>query len=196
MTRSEKTTTDETTIPAPLGEQIKRVQGLAERPRTLTEWGTAIGDIVDSAGIDVGLESLCTTDRSPHEARFDGTSQHFVCVQDAFIVPSVVGDVDEVEISTESPISGERITATIADGEVETDPPDAVMSIGVADDASEPPADADARELSYGKICPYGHAFVDRGEYHEWAETVDAVTMAAPLGAAFELASAIGEATT
>lgn len=192
---TEPTDTESTAIPEDLGEQLRTVQGLDDRPRTLREWGTAVGELVGREDVDVGLSALCTTDESPHRARFDGTTQHFVCVQDAFIVPSVVEDVDTVEIETVSPVSGEPVAATLAGDDVETDPPDAVMSVGVEADVSEPPADADSPEIAYGKICPYGHAFRDRTEYEEWAETVDAVTMVASLESAFELAEAIDEAT-
>lgn len=155
----------------------------------------AIGEVVGREEIDVGLNALCTTDRSPHVARFGGTTQHFACVPDAFIVPSVVGDVETVEIETESPVSGDRIEVTVTADGVETDPPDAVLSVGVAADVTESPADADSPEIAYGNICPYGHAFPAREEYEQWAETVDADTMVAPLEDAFRLAQAIGNAT-
>lgn len=183
-------------IPAALGEQLQRVQGLADPPRTLTEWGAAIGDIVGQEDVDVGLQALCTTDESPHRARFDGRTQHFVCVQDAFIVPAVVDGADTVDIETESPVSGDRISIEVDGDDVITDPPDAVMSIGVEAGLSEDAVDGEARSLSYGMICPYGHAFVDREEYEEWAESVEAVTMVAPLSGAVRLARAIEVATS
>ena len=194
---SESTDTEanrETDIPVAVGERLQTALQLDERPRTLTEWGEAMGDIVSRENIDVGLNALCTTDQSPHRARFDGTTQRFVCVQDAFIVPYVVSDVETVEITTESPVSGERIEVTVTDNEVTTDPAEAVMSVGVAADISEPATDADSPEIAYGKICPYGHAFPNREEYEQWADTVDAVTMVAPLEDAFQLARAIGNA--
>ena len=195
---SESTDTEsnrETNIPVAVGERLQTALRLDERPRTLTEWGEAMGDIVSREDIDVGLNALCTTDQSPHRARFDGTTQHFVCVQDAFIVPYVVSDVETVDITTESPVSGERIQVTVTDNEVTTDPAEAVMSVGVAADISEPATDADSPEIAYGKICPYGHAFLNREEYEQWADTVDAVTMVAPLEDAFQLARTIGNAT-
>jgi hypothetical protein len=194
---SESTDTEsnrETDIPVAVGERLQTALRLNERPRTLTEWGEAMGDIVSREDIDVGLNALCTTDQSPHCARFDDTTQHFVCVQDAFIVPYVVNDVETVEITTESPVSGERIEVTVTDNEVTTDPTEAVMSVGVAADISEPATDDDSPEIAYGKICPYGHAFLNREEYEQWADTVDAVTMVAPLEDAFQLARAIGNA--
>ena len=195
---SESTDTEsnrETDIPVAVGERLQTALRLNERPRTLTEWGEAMGDIVSREDINVGLNALCTTDQSPHRARFDGTTQHFVCVQDAFIVPYIVSDVETVEITTESPVSGERIEVTVTDNEVTTDPTEAVMSVGVAADISEPATDDDSPEIAYGKICPYGHAFLNREEYEQWADTVDAVTMVAPLEDAFQLARAIGNAT-
>ena len=185
----------ETEIPPVVGEQLQVAFRLDDRPRTLREWGAAIGNIVEREGIDVELSALCTTDQSPHKARFDGTTQHFLCVQDAFIVPSVADDVDTVDITTESPVSGERIEVTVTDDGVETTPPGAVMSVGVSTDLSETPDTAGSPEMAYGEICPYGHAFRDRDEYEQWTETVDAVTMVAPLEDAVQLARAIDEAT-
>jgi hypothetical protein len=182
-------------IPAPLGDQLQRVQGLADPPRTLTEWGAAIGDIVREEDIEVGLQALCTTDESPHRASFDGRTQHFVCVQDAFIVPAVVDGADTVAIETESPVSGDPISIEVDGDDVTTDPPDAVMSVGVEANPADDAVAGDARSLSYGMICPYGHAFVDREEYAQWAETVDAHTMVAPLTGALRLARAIEAAT-
>lgn len=183
-----------TEIPPAVGLGLQAALGLDERPRTLQGWGEAMGEIVSREDIDVGLDALCTTDQSPHQAHFDGTTQHFVCVQDAFIVPYVVNDVETVDITTESPVNGEPIEVSITDDQVEIDPEGAVMSFGVAADIS-PPKNADSQEIAYGKICPYGHAFKDRSEYVTWAETVDAATTVAPLEAAFQLAKAIGNAT-
>lgn len=185
----------ETEIPEAVGTRLQAALGLEDRPRTLTEWGTAMGEVVGRDGIDAGLDALCTTDQSPHRAEFDGTTEHFLCVQDAFIVPYVVGDVETVEVTTVSPVSGQRIEVTVTGGEVETDPQDAVMSVGVAADVSAPAADPERPEIAYGKVCPYGHAFPTRSEYERWAETVDAVTMEAPLEDAVRLARAIGDAT-
>lgn len=184
-----------TVIPTAVGEGLQTALRLDDRPQTLEGWGKAMGEIVRREGIDVGLNTLCTTEQSPHQAQFNGTTQHFVCVQDAFIVPYVVSDVETVEITTESPVSGEQIEVTVVGDEIETDPANAVMSMGVAADISEPSAEADSPEIAYGKICPYGHAFVNRDEYEQWAETVDAVTMVAPLEDAFRLAEAIGSVT-
>lgn len=188
-------TTQRTAIPTPLGERLQTVLALDDRPRTLTEWGEAIGDIADREGIKTGIRALCTTDESPHAARFDGITQHFLCVQDAFIVPYVTDDVETVEITTESPTSGDPIEITVTDDRAETDPPSAVLSVGVAADATAPPAETDTLGAAYGQICPYGNAFRTREEYEQWAGTVDAVTMATPVEDALRLAAAIGEAT-
>lgn len=196
MTESDNTVSNpEAKIPAAVGERLQIAHRLDDRPRTLREWGRAIGDIVSREDIDVGLGALCLTDQSPHRARFDGTTQHFACVQDAFIVPYVVDDVGTVEITTESPVSGERIEVTVADGGIEADPPGAVTSVGVAADVAEQPVNAESPEIAYEKICPYGHAFLNREEYEEWAATVDEATMVTPLGDTFQLAQAIADAT-
>jgi len=184
--------TQETDIDPAVSNALQNALHLPEQPQTLREWGEAMGELVSRSDIDGGLETLCTTEQSPHRAAFDGQVEHFVCVQDAFIVPFLANDVDTVDITTESPLRGERIEVTLTDETAEITPAGAVMSFGVSDDVTDPPADLDSPELAYGKVCPYGHAFPDQAAYEEWAETVDAVTMSAPLANALELGRAIG----
>lgn len=182
-------------IPAELGERLAIALDLDERPGTLGDWADAMARIVEREDIDAGPEVLCTTEESPHRARFGGETQHYLCVQDAFIVPYLVDDVDTVEVTTESPVSGEVIEIGVTDDGLDVEPAAAVMSFGVEADVTEPTADAESPAIAYGKICPYGHAFRDREEYEEWAATVDAVTMVAPMADALHLARAIGRAT-
>jgi len=179
-------------IPRELGERLALALDLPDRPETLGDWADAMARIVEREDIDAGPEVLCTTDESPHRARFGGETQHYLCVQDAFIVPSLVEDVDTVEVTTESPVSGDPIEITATDDGSDVEPDGAVMSFGVAADVSAPPADAESPAFAYGEICPYGHAFRNRGEYEEWAATVDAVAMVAPMADALYLARAIG----
>lgn len=182
-------------IPGELGERLALALDLADRPETLDDWADAMARIVEREDIDAAPEVLCTTEESPHRARFGGETQHYLCVQDAFIVPYLVEDVDTVEVTTESPVSGDLIEITVTDDALDVEPDGAVMSFGVAADVSEPPTDADSPAVAYGQICPYGHAFRDREEYEQWAATVDAVTMVAPMADALHLARAIGRAT-
>jgi hypothetical protein len=194
-TRTDDAANESPTIPDELAQLLQRAFRLEHRPETLRGWGEAMGTIVEREGLEIGLQTLCTTEHSPHKARFNGRTQHFVCVQDAFIVPYVTEDVETVEITTESPVTHEVIEATVTGDDVTIDPPEAVMSFGIADEVPDPDADAHSPELAYGLLCPYGHAFRDRAEYDSWAETVDAVTTVAPLTDALDLAKGIGAAT-
>jgi len=189
-----ESTSRETQITPEVGEALQTAFGLAAPPRTFEECGQAIGAIARREGLAFDLDTLCGTDDSPHRAEFGDQVRQFICVQDAFIVPYVADGVERVEITTESPIRGDRIEAVVEDGAVETDPADAVMSFGVASDVSPPAENPDSPVLAYDKICPYGHAFTSEAAYEEWAATVDAVTMHAPLADAIELAAAIDRA--
>lgn len=175
-------------IPVEVGEALATALDLARRPETLGDWARAVAGVVEREGVSMRPETLCTTSQSPHKAHFGNGTQHYRCVQDAFVVPYLIEDVDTVDITTECPESGERIEITVTGGGVEVDPSGGVMSIGVAEDVTEPDGEADAPALAYERICPYGHAFSNRGEYEAWAGSVDAVTMVAPVEHALHFA--------
>lgn len=182
------------TIPAALGERLRTLLDLEARPETFGDWVDAMARVVAREGLDVDLDALCTTDDSPHRARFDGRVQHYRCVQDAFVVPFLAPDVDRVEIETASPVGGAPIAIAVGPDGVDVEPPTVVLSFGVAADPD--PTDDASPALAYGQVCPYGHAFRSAAEYETWADRVDAVTMpvSVPDGLAFarELARAVG----
>jgi hypothetical protein len=182
-------------IPAEVGEALATALDLPHRPETVGDWARAMARVVEREDLSVSPETLCTTPQSPHKAHFGNETQHYRCVQDAFIIPYLIGDVDTVDITTECPESGTRIEITVTDDGVEVEPSGGVMSIGVADDVTEPGGDADTPALAYENICPYGHAFSSRGAYAEWAECVDAVTMVTPLEHALHFARTLVHAT-
>lgn len=182
-------------IPAEVGEALATALDLAGRPETLGDWARAVAGVVERDDVSMRPETLCTTTHSPHEAHFGNETQHYLCVQDAFIVPYLIEDVDTVDITTECPESGEPIEITVTDDGIDVAPSDGVMSIGVADDVTEPDGDADIPPLAYERICPYGHAFSNRGAYEAWAERVDAVTMVAPVEHARHFARTLVNAT-
>lgn len=182
------------TIPAPMGEQLRRTLGLDDRPRTFGDWVESIAVVTDRDGIEPTLDALCTTDASPHRATFDGRTQHYRCVQDAFIVPFLADDVDRVDIETQSPVSGDPIAITVAESGVEVDPDGTVTSFGV-DAAVEPPAGGpSSAALAYRHVCPYGHAFAAPAEYERWAADTDAHTMRVSVADTLAFARAIGRA--
>lgn len=188
-------------VPAPLGERLQTAFRLDERPRTFADWVGAMARVVERDGLTLDLDTLCTTDRSPHRAAFDGETRYFRCVLDAMIVPFLFDDVDTVAVRTAGPLSGDAVEIVV-DGRavgvgvkgraVEVEPPGALTSFGVADDVSEPGPDEMGPSLAYGRVCPYVRAFPSPGEYETWAGTVDAVTVPVPVEDALELARALG----
>lgn len=180
------------TIPEPLGEQLRLALGLDQRPAVFGDWVDALAFIAERDDLDVDLDLLCTTEDSPHRATFDGRTEHYQCVLDAVMVPFLAADVDAVDIETRSPIRDEPVELTVTESDLTATPADAVMSFGVAADATEPAADLPSPILAYGRFCPYGKAFPTREEYEEWAADVDALTMAVSMEDTFELARALG----
>lgn len=179
-------------IPEPIGENLQIALGLPDRPETFGDWVAAMAAVTDRDGIDVDLDTLCTTDDSPHRASFDGETQHYQCTQDAFIVPFLTDDVEEVEILSESPVRGEVVRITVTETDVDVDPSSAVMSFGVAADVDPPDEGVPAPVFAYAQVCPYGNAFVSSAEYEAWAREVDGRTMAVSVEDTLELARALG----
>lgn len=180
-------------IPGPLGEGLRTALGLDERPSRFGDYVDAMARFVDRAGLAVDLDTLCTTDESPHRALFCGTVQHYHCTLDAIIVPFIEAAVDRVVVETASPVSGSRIEYTVTEAEIVPDPASAVLSFGVGTDLN-PPAEPDPA-LAYRRVCPYGKAFVSLDEYERWAAEVDAHTMPITMADGLALARALGEMT-
>lgn len=180
------------TTPSWLGEQVQLVLDLDGPPETFGDWIDALARIAERDGIELTPDVLCTTDDSPHLARFAGRTQHYACVQDPIVLPFLDADIDRVEIDTESPVSGTPITLDVTRSGMEADPVGTVFSFGVDATADGPPADGLTAESIYPLFCPYGHAFPSREEYLEWDDGVDAYTMTASRADTLAWARAIG----
>ena len=181
-------------ISEPLGEQLQAVFAVDERPRRFGDVVGAVASFVDRAGVEGNLEALCTTDESPHRATFRGRTQHYLCTLDALVVPFLADDVTTVDVETVSPVSGRRVTFSVSEGGIDADPPNAVLSFGVAGDAGSRSTADHGPVVAYRQICPYGKAFASRAEYDDWASGVDAYTTAISAADALELARALGRA--
>lgn len=179
-------------IPDRLGRQIRRVLALDERPAVFGDWVEALARVAERDDFDLDMDALCTVEESPHEARFGGATRYYQCVQDPIIVPFLAADVDRVEIHTRSPERGEPVELTVTESSIESDPTDAVFSVGVDASAEGPPDDGVSPAFAYGLFCPYGHAFASSDEYKEWDERVDAFTMAVSMSDTYEWAQAMG----
>ncbi|QIO25273.1 organomercurial lyase [Haloarcula sp. JP-L23] len=142
------------------------------------------------------METLCTTETSRHEAIIDGEPLYFHCVLDALVVPFLREADDPVTIRSESPASGTVVEIQAGQDSLTVEPPDAVMSFGVAADVEAPAADDVDLSLGYEWFCPYTNAFPTDAEYEEWAAKTDAVTMAIPMDVAHQLARDIPDIGT
>lgn len=181
-------------VPEPLGEQLQAVFAVDERPRTFGDVVDAVADLADRAGIEVDLETLCTTDESPHRATFRGRTRHYLCPQDALVVPFLAEDVTAVDVETVSPVRGRRVEFTVSEAGIDADPPETVLSFGVASDAGDRSTADHGPVVAYRQICPYGKAFASRAEYDAWAADVDAYTTVISMADALEFARALGRA--
>ncbi|MFB6352671.1 MAG: organomercurial lyase [Halobacteriales archaeon] len=180
-------------IPRPLGEGLQLALDLDQRPRDFGEYVDEMATLVEREGLEVDLDTLCTTDESPHKATFGGETQHYHCTLDAVIVPFLAEDVGRVDVETVSPVSGDRITYTVAGSSIVAEPGEAVLSFGVGTDVERPPPDARSPALAYRRVCPYGKAFVSHGEYERWAEATEGHTMAMSLEDALALSEALAD---
>lgn len=179
-------------IPPDVADTFRVALGLDEPPKTIGEWAAATTRLFGDVGITVGLEDMCTTDTSKHEARFNNEVRHFHCVLDTLLVPFVLDEPTTVDIRSRSPVSGAIIELSVTREDISVDPESAVMSFGVAADVG-PPDDLEASPaLAYERFCPYINAFIDETEYGEWAAaTPEAVTMGLPLTDGFVIAQTL-----
>ena len=181
-------------LPRPLGTRLKTVLSLPEPPETFGEYVEAMATLVETAGFDPDLATLCRTDQSPHRATFDGTTRQYHCTLDAIVVPVVTAAVDHVEIETVDPLTGDAIVFSIDGSTVTATPAAAVLSFGVGDDPDASPTGRPNPALAYRQTCPYTKAFGSRAAYDEWATDVDGHTIVLSIEDGLALARALDSA--
>lgn len=157
----------------------------SEDVATLGDWVAAIRAL---AGGGVDASQLCHTDeQTPHRAERGGETYYFQCFYDAVALAHIRDE--RVGIRTESP-RGSVVRATASGSSLETTPGDAVVSFGVARDATAAGDEPTIGEM-YGAICPYVTAFPGPEAYESWADEVGAETVAFPLSAGMPVAGAL-----
>lgn len=169
-------------LPPAFGDTMAQFLGGASA-ETFGGWVEAIRTL---AGGGIDQEQLCHADReTPHRAEWGEESTHFQCFYDAVALAHIVDE--PVDIRTESP-DGVVVEARATSEGIDTSPPDAVVSFGVAAGA-EPDGDEPTLQEVYSAICPYVRAFPSRAAYQSWATDVDAETVALPLSAGVPVAA-------
>jgi hypothetical protein len=165
----------------PIPEELNwRIQEMLEIPPQRHQ---TLGELIATYNEQQGApspEDLVSERPTRHEARAGERTFHTHCFLDALVLPLVLGE-ERVEIRSESPVSGEEITAVVSDGaaSVEYSPPEAIVSFGVTRAGHGPPQVVG---------CPYINAFSSRAEYERWeAQTPQAVTTPLSVGDAFAL---------
>jgi hypothetical protein len=172
----------EAQLPRAFGDTMEQFLG-GTPVETLGEWVDAIRTL---AGGGVDFEQLCHAETAtPHRAEWGEESSHFECFYDAVALAHLVDQ--PVDIRTESP-DGVVVEARATSDGIDTFPPDAVVSFGVAAGA-EPAGDEPTLREVYGAICPYVRAFPSRAAYESWADDADAETVALPLSAGVPVAA-------
>lgn len=184
--------TDTPFLHAPLPGDVRATLGRflgAEPVGTLGEW---VGEVRKRTGGAVTVGDLChATGETDHWGRTDGETHHFECFYDAVVLSALTES--PVDVHTVSP-DGTVVeaTATGTTGLTAT-PPEAVFSFGVAENVEPPSSGGPTHEDVYAAVCPYVRAFPNPRAYKQWAATVPAATVAAPLSGATELAAELVE---
>jgi len=176
---------DDIDLPSDFGERLRTVFGYETRPSTYGEWvQRVVASFETERERSLTTEDLCDTDDSPHSATRNGERTHYLCAQDPLLVGLLAEEpvtVRSAPPNREEPVrirfTGDE-TAAAPGGQatvsIDVEPGGALLSFGVAPDATAP-AEL-APEAMYGIVCPYGHAFPDDEAYDAWAAETDAVT--------------------
>lgn len=153
-----------------------------------------LGDFVEAtraeAGGSLDVGDLCRVDgRTPHVARTADGTGHFRCFYDGVALAYLADE--PVEVHTESPSGTPIALRATPDGEVDAIPSGAVMSLGIAADATDDPDASPTDEEVEGSVCPYVKAFPTRERYRGWAAAVDGATVGLPLTTGTTVAAAL-----
>lgn len=169
-------------IQSALGEFVGR-----DSVATLGEWVEEVRRQTGGGSMD--LEALCHSGESTgHWGEMDGERYYFVCFYDAVIMAAIADE--PVDIHTESPNGAVIEAHSLGGNGLSVRPESAVFSFGIRTDVVTGD-DGPTLQDGYQAVCPYVKAFPNRDAYEEWAETVDAATVAMPLVGATEIASAL-----
>jgi hypothetical protein len=162
----------------------------APPPETAAAWVAMLRDRKhESDGEPPQIDDLCVADDGAHAFVVDEREQSYVCVLDPLVVPFLTDRPGTVRSTT--PERGTTVEIPIGDDGVDYSHPDAVVSLGVADEVDC--ASCTSIEETYEQVCPYIHVFEDESEYEAWATTTEAATTSVPVETGVALAGALAE---
>ncbi|WP_390207292.1 organomercurial lyase [Halocatena marina] len=200
----------ETPLPQEVATEMGRALG-TESVETLDEFVSIARDA--TGGGALAVDDLChVSETTPHRATTKQKTYHFRCFFDAVVLAHLVDE--RVEIRTESP-AGKQIEARATpDGGIDTTPPNAVMSFGVAVDTTADDS-ANGSETDWERnnkggcdsgcsgddgptrveatMCPYVNAFATREAYERWDRKTNAATVGLSLAAGVSIATALAD---
>lgn len=180
---------DDLRLPDDVAAGLGRLYG-ADPPATAADWVAMLREHKQAVDGDVPtVEDLCTTDDGAHAFRSDDRTASYICVLDPLAVPFLTDTAGTVRSTT--PERGKTIEITVGPDGIDYTHPDAVVSIGVADEVDC--AACATIDETYEQVCPYIHVFEDGSEYETWAAKTDAATTSVPVETGVALAGALAE---
>lgn len=156
--------------------------------------GRPAGERLAANGVTLGVEDLLADGNTRHELLLEDRVEYLPCVADA-LEAAVLVDQDPVTVRSVDPVTDQPVTFEITDDDVDVTPVGAVVSIGMAEAVPDSVdvtdltiAAACGDELPGGRdpedfpslVCAYVNAFESVETYEEWADDVEAVSVAVP----------------
>ncbi|MGH2585221.1 MAG: organomercurial lyase [Dehalococcoidia bacterium] len=124
---------------------------------------------------DDDITGICalSLNATPHRLSVNGIRLWAWCAADTLFLPALLEQTATVEST--SPVSGETVRLTVSPQRVErVDPPDAVVSIVIADANA---ANVSSVDAIWGTYCHHIFFFASRGEAEQWAAGRDDIAI-------------------